>query len=291
MLHTIRNNFLSVTISEEMAQLQSILGADGTEYLWQGDPKYWAKRAPNLFPYVGRLNGGSYYLDGERYEMKIHGIAPYRNFTLVSKEQTKLVFALLSDEETLRQYPREFAFRVVYELQEHTLTITYEVENRDHRTLLFGLGAHPGFNVPMAPGLTFEDYRARFTEASHPTLIHFDRNGLRDQQDRPYEMEQGTTIPLSHDLFENDAIVLKDVCREVTLESSADSHAVTVSFPQMRYVGLWHMPHTDAPYVCIEPWCSLPALAGVDTVFEQQPDLLTAAPGETYRNAWSITVR
>jgi hypothetical protein len=52
MLHTIQNKFLTVTVSELGAELQSILGADGTEYLWQGNPAYWKSRSPMTKPAV-----------------------------------------------------------------------------------------------------------------------------------------------------------------------------------------------------------------------------------------------
>ena len=88
MLHTLHNEFLSVIASEQGAELQSVLGADGTEYLWQGDPTYWRNRAVNIFPYVARLTDGSYYLDGKLYHMDIHGLAPYRRFHAVSNDGT-----------------------------------------------------------------------------------------------------------------------------------------------------------------------------------------------------------
>ena len=55
MLHTIENDFLRVSVDDTGAQLMAITAADGTEYLWNGDSAYWGGRAPNLFPYVGRL--------------------------------------------------------------------------------------------------------------------------------------------------------------------------------------------------------------------------------------------
>ena len=45
MNYKISNNHLTVEISDRGAELQSIKGSDGTEYLWQGDPKYWSDRA------------------------------------------------------------------------------------------------------------------------------------------------------------------------------------------------------------------------------------------------------
>ena len=157
MNHTIQNEHLTVTAAARGAELQSILGADGTEYLWQGDPRYWSDRALNIFPCVARLTNGSYYLDGQLYHMDIHGIAPYRDFRLVENTGDRMTLELAADEETLQSYPRRFVFRVTYALQGGTLAVTYEVENRDERTMYFGLGGHPGFRVPLADGASFED--------------------------------------------------------------------------------------------------------------------------------------
>lgn len=290
MLHTIKNAFLRVTVSEQGAQLQSILGADGTEYLWQGDPKYWSDRALNIFPYVARLTGGSYYLDGRLHHMDIHGIAPYRRFSVAEHTEDRLVFELVSDRQTLEAYPREFAFRVGYTLRENALDVTYEAENRDSRTMYFGLGGHPGFRVPLVPGKAFEDYRLRFGERCTPRRVGFSGDCLVTGEATPFALENGTVLPLHHALFDEDAIVLKDMARQVTLETDGDPHGVTVTFPQMGYLGLWHWPRTDAPYVCIEPWCSLPSAKDKIAVFEEQEDLISLAPGKTYRNQWSILI-
>ena len=289
MIHTIKNEFLTVSAKEAGAELMSILGAEGTEYLWQGDPKYWSDRALNIFPYVARLNGGKYYLDGELHEMAIHGIAPYRDFTVTENDGTRMVFELRSDEKTRAEYPRDFVFRIVYALEGKNLTVSFVCENRDERTMYFGLGGHPGFHVPLAPGKKFEDYRLRFSETCAPCRVGFNADCFVTHEDVPFRLENGTDIPLRHDLFDDDAIVLRDMAREVTL-TCGEGPGVTVRFPGMQYLGLWHWPRTDAPYICIEPWCSLPADAGSITVFEEQRDLIALEPGKTYENIWSITI-
>lgn len=285
---TIQNEFLTVTVSQKGAELQSILGFDGTEYLWQGDPAYWPDRALNIFPYVARLTEGAYELDGQRHSMAIHGIAPYRVFIPVLQERDRLTLELTSDEETRREYPREFAFRVLYALEGSTLTITYQVENRDEKTMYFGLGGHPGFRVPFRGG-SFRDYRLRFGEDCAPVRVGFTKSCFLSGEDSPYPLENGC-IPLRHDLFDDDAIVLKNAAHSVTLERSGDSRGVTVTYPQMDYLGIWHMPKTDAPYVCIEPWSSLPSTQDKIAVFEEQADLISLAPGQTYQNKWSIQI-
>ena len=290
MTHTITNQLLTVSVSEHGAELQSIKGADGTEHLWQGDPAYWPDRALNLFPYVARLTDGKYYLDGQLYRMDIHGFAPYLDFDLKEQSLTRLVFELASSEKTLAAYPRAFAFRVIYELQGNSLSITYEVENRDERTMYFGLGGHPGFQVPLEGGKRFEDYRLRFEAPCRPRRIGFTEDCFLDGTDRAFPLEQDQFLPLSHSLFDDDAIVLKNAGHRVTLEAAGDARSVTVEFPGMEYLGLWHMPKTDAPYVCIEPWCSLPSSKGKIAAFEEQTDLISLHPNKIYRNTWSIKI-
>lgn len=291
MIHTIRNGYLTVSAAEKGAELQSIRGADGTEYLWQGDSAYWSDRALNIFPYVARLTEGSYYLDGELHHMAIHGIAPYREFRLVSNDGIRMVLELRSDAETYAQYPRNFTFRIIYALHEDTLETVYEVENRDERCIYFGIGGHPGFNVPLTDGKRFEDYRLRFTNACQPRKICFNDACFVTGEQEPFALAEDQIIPLRHDLFDSDAIVLAGMDRQITLEAEGDAHSVTVTFPQMGYLGLWHWPGTDAPYVCIEPWSSLPSMENRIAVFEEQKDLIKLEPYQTYRNRWTIRIR
>ena len=61
-------------------------------------------------------------------------------------------------------------------------------------------------------------------------------------------------------------------------------------FPRMNYLGVWHTVKAEAPFVCLEPWVSLPSRDGIVEDFAQQGDLVALDAGETYKNKWSITV-
>lgn len=289
MTHTIQNGCLRVEVAEHGAELQSIRDREGAEYLWQGDPAYWPDRAPNLFPYVARLTEGKYHLDGQEYSMDIHGLAPYLDFTLKDKSETRLILELRSSERTRAVYPRKFSFRVIYALAGSTLNITYEVENRDERIMYFGLGGHPGFRVPLGEGERFEDYQLRFAPSCRPRRVGFTPDCFLDGTDAPFLL-QDSCLPLRHDLFDRDAIVLKGAGHQVRLEYPGSGRGVTVTFPQMDYLGLWHTPKTDAPFLCIEPWSSLPSTKGRIAVLERQLDLITLPSREIYQNTWHIQI-
>ena len=51
-MEQIKNDSLSLSISEHGAELQSIKDINGKEYLWDGDPEYWPRHSPILFPIV-----------------------------------------------------------------------------------------------------------------------------------------------------------------------------------------------------------------------------------------------
>jgi len=287
----IENEQLRVTISPTGGTLQSVFGKQTeTEYLWQADPAYWVKRAPNLFPFVGRLYEKCYTVNGQPYEMMIHGFAPTSE---MEEEQTgpdSCVFTLRDNEETRAIYPYRFEYRVRYTLDQNRILIAYEVTNLDEKTLYFGVGGHPGFNVPMEKGLKFEDYALTFPEASTPSRVQFSDQVLVNGIRTPYALKDQVAIPLRHDLFDQDAVVLADAPRSVTLASEKGARGVRVSWPQMPYIGFWHKPHSDAPFVCIEPWGVLPGREGVVEALETMADMTALKPGETRTNPWEIEV-
>ncbi len=290
MIYTIKNEFLTVEIDSFGAELHSIKAADGTEYLWQGDPAVWKGQAPNLFPYVARLTDKKFTFDGKEYEMKIHGFINAVELEAEVQEESSVTFRYESNESTRTQYPFEFVYRITYALNDSVLTVHNQVENTGDRRMFFGIGGHPGFNVPLEEGLTFEDYVLEFSHPAHPWRVGFTADCYRNGHDEAYELEDGVRIPLKHNLFDNDAVVLKNVDHTVTICSDKGKRAVRVSYPDFPVIGFWHMPKMEAPYVCIEPWRSLPSRKGIVEDFSQQDDLVALDSGNTYSNVWTIEI-
>ena len=289
-MQTIRNEAMTVTIDELGAQLQSITAADGTEYMWYGDPAYWKGRSPNLFPYVGRLTNDRYTFEGKEYEMVRHGFAKLSTFTPVDVQPDRVTLRITDSEETRKQYPFAFVYEVTYALEGSTLTVTYAAENKDNKTMYFGMGGHPGFRVPLEKGKAFTDYRLTFARPAQPWQVLMSDSCMISGHEAPYPLEDGVTLPLRHDLFDRDAIILKNFDRTVTLSAGEGTRGLTLTCPKMRYLGVWHMPKTDAPYVCLEPWLSLPSRQGVVEDLSQQNDLQSLEPGERYENGWAVTI-
>ena len=288
---TLDNGCIQVAVDTYGGELQSLKRHDAvTEYLWQGNPATYRRKAINIFPYVARLTNGTYMLDGKVYKMQAHGFIADMEMRCEKKGDSQAVFLFESDEGTMEIDPRRFLYRLKYALRENTVDITYIIQNQDSRTMYFGLGGHPGFRVPLEEGIAFEDYSLEFSAASEPSRIGMSRECFVLDKDEPWELEEGRIQKLSHGLFDDDAIILRDMCREVTLKSQKGHRAVTVCYPRMDYLGIWHWPKTDSPYVCIEPWSSLPSRQGVVEALERQADLIQLGTGEEYRNTWSVSL-
>lgn len=289
-MQTIRNHAMTVTVDELGAQLMSITADDGTEYLWNGDPAYWTGRAPILFPYVGRLTNDRYTYDGKEYEMTRHGFAKRSEFTVLTAGKDHVTLHIEDTEESRKIYPFAFHFDVSYVLEGNTLVVVYATENMDNKTMFFGLGGHPGFRVPLEAGKDFTDYRLTFAQPSQPSQVLLSDSYMLSGHEAPYPLENGVDLPLRHELFDHDAIILKNFARSLTLSAGEGTRGLTLTCPKMRYMGIWHQPKTDAPYVCLEPWVSLPSRENVVEDLSQQFDLISLAPRQRYENRWTVTI-
>ncbi len=291
MLITIENQALTVILDSQGAVLHSIR-KDGLEYLWQGDPRFWKRRDANLFPYVGRLTQGRYLLEGKTYPLPTHGFCIGTEFQVTEQSGTAVRFTLEDSRQTLEQYPFRFAFHVEYRLAGDSIQKICRVENRNDRQMYFGIGGHPGFQVPLGEAGDFSQWQLVFQEACAPMRIDLDPDNYRlAGTERPFPLKDGTTLPLTHGLFDQDAVVLRNMARTVTLCSELSDRSVTVSYPDMPFLGLWHAPRTEAPYVCVEPWVSLPSHSAYMEDLAKQEHLIHLAAGDTYRTTMTITLK
>lgn len=282
------NAFLSAGIKHRGAELCSLrrAGSD-TEYIWQGDPEYWARHAPVLFPIVGRLVDDRLNVSGDFYGMNQHGFARDLVFTRVELGADRAVFELTENESTLARYPFRFRLHVGYALQKDTLCVRYVVNNTDHRTLLFSIGGHPAFNCPIEPGESFEDYRLEF-EKPEMADRHFLEGGLFSGETLSLLIGE-QTLPLSPGLFERDAIVFKDLrSQHVTLRGPSPRRSVKLDFHGFPFLGIWTKP--GASFVCLEPWCGLADHRDRRVDFSEKEGVLALETGKSFECHYEISV-
>ena len=101
---TIKNGELSASIDSKGAQLMSFALA-GNEYLWQGDPRWWAKRAPILFPIVGSLRGGRAVSAQGEISLGRHGFARDVEHDVVAQDESSVTFEIRDTPQTREKFP------------------------------------------------------------------------------------------------------------------------------------------------------------------------------------------
>ncbi len=285
--YKIQNDILYAEISSRGAELLSLKCGE-TEIIWQGDEKYWKDRSPNLFPYVGRLWQKTYIYDGRQYPLDIHGFVKNSVLEPESVTEAAASFALKSSDETLKIYPFDFVYKVTFEIKNDALYVTYGVENTGEKTMYFGLGGHPGINLPLDNGHVFEDYALYFCKDAAPEKAVFSEDCFFLDAYEPFALREDQRLDMEHNLFDNDAIILKNHGDRVILKPRRGGRGVTVGLRDFTYLGLWHRPKTDALYVCIEPWTSLPSKRGVITDIAEQSDLIKLEKTEKYTACYYI---
>ena len=90
---------LAAEIDPPGAELRSFR-VDGREWLWQGDPAWWAGQAPLLFPVIGRSPGGRARWQGRAFDMPPHGVARQSRFALREADGRRALLELRDDEAT-----------------------------------------------------------------------------------------------------------------------------------------------------------------------------------------------
>lgn len=243
MLHYLENDILKISVDTHGAELSSIFNKkENKEMLWHGDPQFWGRKSPVLFPVVGKYKNGKTTYNGKEYALGQHGFARDSEFTLVEQNETKLVFALESNEETLTKYPFKFRLVCSFELENDKIIVGWNVENTDDKTIHFSIGAHPAFYCEKDKTvLTMNKENLKYS------LVNSD--GLYTPE--KYDVE--SSFVLHDNIFDKDALIIENCnVTEVSLVDN-DKKYITVKFDAPLF-GIWSPTKKNAPFVCIEPW-------------------------------------
>lgn len=285
---------LAATVDTAGAQLTS-LSLGGVGYLWNGDARWWPRHAPVLFPIVGNLRKDAATSAQGPCRMGRHGVARTREHVVEESRDSKVTLRLDADEQTLAAYPYDFTLRVTYELEgPSTLSHTFSVTNNGAEPMPFCVGGHPAFNVPAGGLGRFEDCELRFAEpwtATSPVIVE---GGLLDYGQLVPVINDSATLPLSHELFAHDALVLEGVPASTVTLAGPDGRGVRVDFEGFDHLGVWSAaPSKDGlpcPFVALEPWCGTATRTDEDDVLEHKQNVIVAAPGQVIERTFRITL-
>ena len=290
-MQTLKNEMLTIQVSEHGAELQSIR-KDDYEYLWQGNPEYWGRRSPVLFPIVGSVWEKCFRVDGKVYEMGQHGFARDMDFELVSAADTEVWYRLKSSEKTLAAYPWPFVLEIGYRLEGNSVKVLWKVTNPGDTEMFFQIGAHPAFNYPGYDPDAVDRGVVAFDRNDNLQRSGFKGKGCVDPQARfPIPLSDDGMLRLKRDTFDDiDTLMLEnDQVHKIVFLKNDSSPYLTVTF-DAPVVAIWSPPKRNAPFFCIEPWYGRCDRADFTGEFKDRDWVNALAPGATFSASYTITL-
>lgn len=288
---TLSNDLITVRIAEHGAELQSIQ-AGGREYLWQGDPKYWGRRSPVLFPFVGRVWNDVYRHGGVERPMGQHGFARDMDFKVEKQSAALAVFSLKSTPEALAKYPFPFTLEISYRLDGNKITVGWTVVNDGDADMHFQIGAHPAFYYRDLDSSTKQRGYLFIESAKNPLqYIYPTEKGCTPCIERSLDLPGGC-MELTSETFACDTYVFGGA--QVTRLALADKERhpyIALSF-QTPLVAVWSpsASHPDAPFVCLEPWYGRCDRVGYDGELADRDCMEHLTPGVTFTGGYDIEI-
>ena len=280
------NHMMEVQVHPLGAELHGLKNLrSGIQHLWSGDPAFWGKRSPVLFPIVGSLLNGCYAYKGTWHSMGRHGFAREKPFTAAVHGPSRATFTLTDDEQTRIVYPFAFVLQLEYSLEGERLTVTYRVTNPADRPMYFSIGGHPAFAVPYVDGLRYEDHYLEFEsrETVGRKLLH---EGLLADGEEAFLLDS-RRVDLHPSLFERDAVVLQGLKSEyLELRTSLSPHGIRFGIADWPHLGLWAA--RGAPFLCIEPWQGHADPTGHDGDLTRKPGIVELGPYADWERSWWV---
>jgi len=244
---TLTKSGLTAIISSKGAELISLRKTEtGREYIWEGNPEFWGKHSPVLFPIVGTLKRNSYSYKGKNYHLSRHGFARDMMFELTEHAENYAVFSLIANDATLAVYPFRFELQLIYELDADGLYVTYKVINNENFEMPFSIGGHPAFALQQ----NFENYNLEFKQDDALISYQLQDDLLSDVTTQLQLHDK--KLQLNYALFEKDALIFKKM-NSKTITLLENNHALlNFHFADFAHFGIW--TKENAPFICLEPW-------------------------------------
>ena len=307
MLQVLENELLRVEVADLGAELFRIYDKEKErEVLWNGDPAYWSRRAPLLFPNVGRHWQDQYRIHGKSYPSRQHGFARDMTFACTVHSDDQIVHELHSDETTRETYPFDFVLRVRHSLAGRRLTVAWEVENPNAETMYFTIGGHPAFRVPV-DGLDanadnrYENYQLHFPGKEQLTYLLVDPQGSGTiEAEHPHTLllkngsvslgplKDGDQI-LYERFFDLDALVFDHTqFTDVQILLPDGTAYVKVHCEDFPCFGIWAMP--GAPFVCLEPWMGRADDKGFTGSLQEKPNVNALESGAVFQKTYDVEI-
>ena len=251
--------------------------------LWDGDVAFWPWHAPILFPVIGDSTDGTVRVRGSQYRMARHGFARTATFECVERTERNVRLRLTDSDATHVHYPFAFVFEVVIALGQLSLSLIFEVENRDDADMPYSVGFHPAIAWPFADDEK-SAYSIEFEAEESPIVPTITSAGLLREDGRRLPFD-GRILHLAREMFTRDALVFRDAASR-SLRFIGSTGAVTITADNMPHWALWTNP--DAPFLCVESWTGHGDIENYFGDLKDRPSIRILKRGQRARHAVTL---
>ncbi|NAP00423.1 aldose 1-epimerase family protein [Halomonas sp. MG34] len=291
-MQVIENEHLKVSISPEGAELWEVWSKqEEMQYMWEGNPAYWGRVSPVLFPIVGRLKDDRYFVDGKEYAMNQHGFLRDVTFELYEHRADHVSFSFSSNGKFTAQYPYEFQAIISYTLKKDSLSVSWKIINENEENMYFSIGGHPAFRVPLLEGETLADYRLELVGDGNVTQYELENALIHVKESN---LETPISPVLSDNLFKNDALIYSNI-KQVKLQSKKSGKGIQVDCAGFPYLGIWSKYNEEtgkiAPFLCIEPWHGIADMHDTTGELKEKAGINKLPAGEAFESTYEITFK
>ena len=289
----LENGRFLMQVEEKGAEITSLYDkAREKELIWDGDPAFWARHAPILFPHVGRTFGDVLRIGNRQYASTQHGFARDRVFKADKVGDGQACFTLRHDEETMKKYPFPFVLEIGYRLKGNRIEVMWSVQNTGNETMYFQIGAHPAFYYrdldPVTNERGFLDFgkNKKTLEFVFPT-----EKGCTPEKRETLTLNEGM-LELTPATFQCDTYIFENnQLKKITLTDKQKNPYLSLEF-ESPLVAVWSpsVAHPDVPFVCIEPWYGRCDTVGYHGEFKDRRWMQVLEPDKSFEASYSIVL-
>lgn len=281
MNYILKNENLTVTISDAGAEILSIVNEAGEEVIHQGCDVY-PKHCPICFPTIGIFPDGIYSYNGTDYKINIHGFASSSVFEANQISDTEISFKMSSTEETLSVYPFHFDLYVNYTLKGKDLITEYVVKNTGDDVMYYSVGSHTGYKLDKG----LKGYCVKFQREEDSMGVKLLPDTYSISVD---ELIKNGVLQLDDKLFQKGCFTLTNLSSDyLVLEDNDGKEIAKLDFSEFKYVTFWSVPGNK--YVCIEPWSCESAHYTDSNILDKQKDFTVLQAGDTKTHSHTFTI-
>lgn len=271
------NGILKLELTNKGGEMASLIYKD-MDVLYKGDGPYWGGKNPTLFPMISSPNSKKYTLDGITYPCRNHGLIRYMNLETVKDDGNSVKMRLVSNEETLKEYPFDFEYSIEYKLDGNKVLVNYEIINRSNKVMPFTFGLHPGFIVR-----DFNDMEIIFKDDPKATLLD-----ERDFSTTIVDLDNYNGERFLKDLDEYKTVIFSHLkTKVITLKTK--EYSIDLDVSNYRYFALW-TADPNSNYICLEPWLSINDIKNTTNPFDSKYELEYLKPNEVFKIDYSFSV-